>query len=498
MAGRGVILLTGATGFLGRFLLRDLLRSNHRVAVLVRGGHTGSADERVRRALDAARQLSGSRLPTPTILAGDLREPGLGLSPADRGWLARHGRATVHAAASLAFHQTPEGEPQATNTDGTRRLLELTAAVGIREFHHVSTAFVCGDRRGAILEAEPGRGQHFHNDYERSKHEAERLVRNTPGIRATIYRPAVIVGDSRTGYTSSYHGLYRFLELADRLAGPGHPTVRPLPLRLPFRGDEPRNLVPVDWVAGAIARLVGRPEWHGQTFHLTAPRPSSVRDITDVAVSELGLDGVSLCGEVPDLTDLERAFLDGLRAYDPYRQGDPAFDCRNTLAALPDFPASVVDREQLRRLVRFAVRDGWGRQSRAALRGTIDCGRYIERFFPDALARSELARVPVQVTLAIQVRGPGGGRWVCRLGGGRVLAVRRGHAPADVEYRMDAATFAKVVSGRETPHTAFFDRRIEIAGSTEMGLKLAVLFGRFVREFPYLTLEKQRDVAGVG
>jgi thioester reductase-like protein len=488
MGRQGGIVLTGATGFLGRYLLRDLLGAGARVAVLVRPDRTEAAEERVREVMDFACETLGRPLSAPTVFAGDLRETNLGLSGADRDRLARNYASVVHAAASLSFRRTADGEPHRTNTGATRRLLECCAAWGVREVHHVSTAFVCGDRTGPVLESDADCGQQFHNDYERSKLAAELAARDTPGLRVTVYRPSVIVGDSRTGHTSSYHGPYRFLELADRLAQPdGSPGRRSLPLRLPFRGDEPRDVVPVDWVAAAIARIVGRPALHGRVYHLTAARPTPVADIKGVAVEELELDGVRLTGTVPDPSPLERVFLDGLRDYWPYLGGDPAFDARNVCSALPDLPPPRVDRECLRRLVRFAIGDGWGNRRRRPVRPSeLDCGDYIERFFPAALGRSALSRIPIEATLSFDIRGTGGGRWLCRLGGGRVLQVVRNPAECgDVEYRMAVPTFAAVVSGRECPQAAFIGRRIEIAGGVEQGLKLAVLFGQFVRECPY-------------
>jgi hypothetical protein len=256
---------------------------------------------------------------------------------------------------------------------------------------------------------------------------------------------------------------------------------------LPFNGREPRDLVPVDWVAAAITRIVEQPALHGHTYHLTSARPTRVSDIKDVAVTELGLDGVELTGTVPDPTALESAFLDGLRDYWPYLGGDPAFDARNTRTALPDFPPPRVDRECLRRLVRFAVADGWGRARRRSERlSSLDCGDYIEHFFPEALTRSPISRIAIEATLGFDIRGAGGGRWLCQLRGGRVDHVARDSTEAaEVEYRMSVPTFAAIVSGRETPQAAFIGRRIEIAGSVEKGLKLAWLFGQFVRDFPY-------------
>ena len=125
----------------------------------------------------------------------------------------------------------------------------------------------------------------------------------------------------------------------------------------------------------------------------------------------------------------------------------------------------------------------------------MDCGDYIERFFPAAVGRSPISKLPIDTTLGFDIRGAGGGRWVCRIGGGRVVQVARGSTEsAEVEYRMTMPTFAALVSGRESPQTAFLGRRIQIVGSVETGLKLAVLFGQFVRDFPYRT-EARHDTA---
>jgi nucleoside-diphosphate-sugar epimerase len=501
MSDPGVILLTGATGFLGRYLLRNLLASGRRVAVLAREAGSVTAAERVHELVASWSDQLRARLAPAAVLTGDVRAPGLGLQAADRSWLARHCRSVLHAAADVALRRAPGRDPWATNVGGTEHVLALCAARGIQEVHHVSTAFVCGDRPGPVGEDELDRGQGFHNDYERSKFEAERRVRAARGIRATVYRPSVIVGDSRTGYTASYHGFYRFLELAARLASP-RPTPgagggqRSLPLRLPFTGDEPRDLVPVDWVARAVVRIVNRPRCHGRTYHLVARTPIRVRDIKEVAGELLQIDGARwFDGGVPrDPSPLEELFLGQLREYWPYLAGDPAFDCRNTRAALPGLPPPRVDRALLARLIRFAVADRWGRsRSPARPAGVMDCARYVEQFFPEAVRRSTLARLPIDVTVGLHVRGAGGGRWSFRCGGGEVRLLRRGtERGAEVVYRMDVPTFHAVVRGRQTPQDAFLARRIEIEGEVEKALKLAVLFGHFVRECPY-TPSPQRE-----
>ena len=105
-------------------------------------------------------------------------------------------------------------EPWRTNLDGTRHMLELCEHVGIRDIHYVSTAYVAGMQTGVVQESSLAAGQTFRNDYEASKFEAESLVRNaTFPEHVTVYRPAVICGDSQTGYTNTYHGLFVYLRL---------------------------------------------------------------------------------------------------------------------------------------------------------------------------------------------------------------------------------------------------------------------------------------------
>jgi thioester reductase-like protein len=487
MAAAQGLLLTGATGFLGRFLLRDLLAAGRRVIVLARDTPSTPARERVAELVAFARDSLGVHLPEPTVLTGDLTAPGLGLSAADRCWLGRRCHAVLHAAARVEFRRSADGEPWRTNVEGTQHLLDLCAELGLTEMHHVSTAFVCGNRAGPIGEDELERGQDFHNDYERSKHEAERRVRQAYGPRATVYRPSILVGDSRTGYTSSYHGLYRLLAAADRLAHPG-PGRRSLPVRLPLTGTEPRNLVPVDWAAQAIVRLIDVPRCHGHTFHLVATEPVLARDIRASAEEALGIDGAQWAGsDRTSLTALERLLNEQWRDYWPYLAGDPVFDCRHTRAALPDWPAPRVDRKLLVRLIRFAKAAGWGRSDQAASgRPAVDCADFIERFFPAAARQSALARIPLDVTVALDVGGPDGGCWTCRWENGDLVEVRRGRAAdAHVAFRLDVPTFATIALGRQSPQDAFFNRQIEIEGDVERGLKLAVLFEQFLRECPY-------------
>lgn len=365
------LLLTGATGLLGRYLLRDLLNAGVPLAVLVRPDKHHAAHERLDRLLAHLEWTFGQPLPRPVCLAGDVTRPGLGLSGADRGWAARHCARVLHDAASLAFHGTGEhAEPWRTNAAGTANLLRFSRDVGLREWHYVSTAYVCGDRPDVVSESDAPLGPAFRNDYERSKGEAERLLRSADWLDArTVYRPAIVVGDSRTGYTSTYHGPYRYfhfvwlLRQAARLDAAGRWT---LPLRLTLTGDERRNFVPVDWAAAAVTAIVRDPRLHGRTYHLAPAEPLTTRALERSLADYFGFTGPSFVGpdglRDDDRNELERVFYDAVGQYEPYWSREPWFDCSNVRSALPQLPCPVLDAPLLRRLLDFAIGARWGKR----------------------------------------------------------------------------------------------------------------------------------------
>lgn len=488
------ILLTGATGLLGRYLLRDLLAAGHRLGVLVRDGRQGTASDRIAELLAFASETLGRKLPKPVLLHGDLTAPRLGLGLAEQQWLAREVDAVVHSAAQVSYRQTPDGEPWETNVNGTRRLLELCRAHGTAEVHHVSTAFLCGDRRGIVQEEELDCGDGSTNAYEQSKFACEQMIRGINGIHATIYRPSVVVGDSRTGYTSTYHHFYRFLELAVRLSSrpssnkeESKPRRQRLPLRLPLTGEETQNLIPVDWVSQAMVELLHRPRWHGRTYHLVAWQPVRLQEIKAIIEDLLRIEGIQWAGPdgLSDPTSLEQLVLEQFEDYWSYLNNDLVFDCRNTRRALPDLPPASFDRELVVRLLRFAQEDNWGRERRAKVVAASDLAHFLERVLPEQVRQAPVSHeLPRGLLFALDVTGLGGGRWSCRCVG-RTLNMHRGlHSDALFTYRLDAPTFAGMVHGRLTARQAFFDGRIEIEGNVEKALMFAVLIEQFLVELP--------------
>jgi thioester reductase-like protein len=515
MPTKGSIFLTGATGFLGRYLLRDLLLGGYRVAVLVRDSRHASANERIAELLAFWSETLGRTLPSPIVISGALDCANLGLSLADRAWLGRSGATVLHAAANLSFRPSPRGEPWKTNVEGTQALVKLCRELGLSRWHHISTAFVCGRCQGTIHEEDLACGQDFHNPYEQSKFEAEQLLRRSGGLEVTVHRPAVIVGDSHTGHTSAFTGFYGFLELGARLAEatarPGVPPTQPrlLPLRLPLDGTEACNLVTVDWVSRAVVELLGQSRWQGRTFHLVSRQPVSLRAILSVALEELNVTGIELAGAqgLRDPSRLEQFFLESLPEYWPYLGGAPTFACSNTLAALPHLPAPRVDRPLLHRLIRFAIARDWGRQNSPLPRTRgrecrSRCANYLETIFPQQARKSRLAQeIGLHLTVAFDLRGEGGGQWSCNWRHGELTSMSPGlDDRAEVIYHTDTTTFETIISGRLAPQQAFFDERITLTGDLETALKLMVLFNQFLRETsaPSSPLLEARNAPGFG
>jgi nucleoside-diphosphate-sugar epimerase len=167
------------------------------------------------------------------------------------------------------------------NVDGTRHVLELAkGASGFERLQYVSTAYVSGNVRGVFRETDLDVGQGFKNHYEETKFQAEvEVVRS--GLPATIYRPGVVVGDSKTGETAKFDGPYAVLRLMEKLPSPGlFPRVG--------RGTGTVNIVPVDFVTSAMVALSGAPSSRGRTYHLCDPQPHSPAELTDMFAEAFG------------------------------------------------------------------------------------------------------------------------------------------------------------------------------------------------------------------
>ncbi|MDQ2897462.1 MAG: SDR family oxidoreductase [Actinomycetota bacterium] len=359
------VLLTGVTGFVGMELLdRYLQRSDRGIVALVRAGDDAGAGARVD---DVLENLYGSRAARGhrariEVRAADLTAPGLGLSAAVRDRLADRVSTIVHGAASVSF-TLPLDEARAINVAGTRRMLEFAelahARGGLDRYAHVSTAYVAGNHPGRFAECDLDLGQAFHNSYEHSKFEAERLVAEHPGLPATVLRPSIIVGDQRSGWTSAFNVLY----------WPLRAFARGLFTAVPAVPSAPVDVVSVDYVADAIHALCEAEGGIGATYHLTAgPNASTMGEIAALASRYFRrpLPQVLPPAEFAALRTqgaAERTALDAGRAYFPYFSIDTVFEQAVTRARLePQGIRAAPLSEYLERLLDFATRSRWGKR----------------------------------------------------------------------------------------------------------------------------------------
>ncbi len=418
------VLLTGATGLVGQYLIKDLLLAGQRLAVIVRPARRLDVGQRVELILRRWEAELECLLPRPVVLQGDVSEPDLGLSPADAQWVKTHCHRVIHNAAILQFDGADrEAEPWRTNLGGTRHVLKLLGEMeSLREFHYVSTAYVCGQREDLVCEADLDLGQEFRNDYERSKFESEKLVRSLEGsFSTTIYRPAVIVGDSKTGFTSTYHGLYMYLRLLATLVPEQKRNAEGVietPIRLPMQGDEPRNLVPVDWVSQVMTRLFLDPESHGLTFHLVPDTFVTARKVIEAGYEYFNSTGVVFCGP-SDVRSKDNEFsakyFENVKTYESYETSDPTFDFSNLKKFVSDLPCPEITQEVILKFMDFGVRDRWGK-SRPKSPADVDWigGQ------SDAILRAVADVASDDFCIGIDLLGPGGGQWALQQKAGEV------------------------------------------------------------------------------
>ncbi|MGI9021571.1 MAG: SDR family oxidoreductase [Solirubrobacterales bacterium] len=267
------MLLTGFPGFIGRRLAAKLLETDSK-ASLVALVEPRMADA----AASAAAELDSERI---EVLPGDIGEGRLGLSDADYDRLAAEVTKVFHLAAIYDL-AVPLEIAQRVNVDGTGNVLDFCAtAKSLERLLYVSTAYVAGTRTGVVYEHELVMGQDFKNHYESTKFQAEVWVREAMArVPTTILRPAIVVGDSRTGETQKFDGPYFILRTIAEAERAGRAVVQFGQAGAPF------NAVPVDFVVDSIAAAAGSPEAEGQTLHLVDPEPLSAKELTETLSME--------------------------------------------------------------------------------------------------------------------------------------------------------------------------------------------------------------------
>ena len=331
--------VTGATGFIGRHLVERLLEREGDIYVLVR---EGSEDK-----LERLREAAGDRADRLKPVKGDLSEPGLGVSAEDKQ--ALQGVDHFFHLAAIYDMTADEEHNRRSNVLGTQNAVDLANELGAKRFHHVSSIAVAGLYEGHFTEDDFDVGQKLAHPYHRTKYEAEKLVRERVTGPWRVYRPAIVVGDSRTGEMDKIDGPYYFFKAIQKVRNT-------LPPWFPLIGLEvgKTNIVPVDYVAAAMDHIAHADGLDGQAFHLVNPKMQAAGDVmntfaraghapqmvvrVDKKMTDMLPKGVlSYAMKLPALKDVRRSLLADLGVPDSvieYIGLTASFDARDTRRAL--------------------------------------------------------------------------------------------------------------------------------------------------------------------
>ena len=370
------IFITGATGFLGSYLLKQLLDDGYHCHLLVRCLNKATGKLRILESLD---EIKGNSCINPDqihIIPGDLTQPLLGLNALDLENVIQLCDQFIHCAASVRFDLSYD-EAHAVNVNGTKEFIEIAQlrkkTAQLKRVDIVSTAYIAGATQGLVKESAPLNGIRFRNTYEQTKHEAELYATEKMAeLPITIFRPSIIVGEASNGKTHNFNTIYSFLKMYAR----GQWRI------LPANKNTPIDLVSVDYVRDAMMAIRQQPESIGGFFHLTAGEGNvlSVGDIAALAEKHCETDKKVIYQPVKTWLNIilplftfclylvpirkYQSILSVLKSYLPYTQQNPQFNDDNTqqfLAASGISSANI--KTSIESVFAYAIASNFGRYS---------------------------------------------------------------------------------------------------------------------------------------
>jgi nucleoside-diphosphate-sugar epimerase len=432
------VLLTGATGFVGGAVLAELIARGRRVLCLVRAATPDRARRRIVEALhgadcDAQALLESGRL---AVLRGDLLRPNAGLDEGVIEMLRDAVVSVVHAAGSTVFDARHDGEPARTNIEATREIFRLAVRCNCPDWHFVSTAYVSGQCAQAA-ESLTSKPPPFRNDYERSKWQAEqdaaRAAERSSAI-LTIYRPSIVVGNSRTGRALRFAGIYylfRATSLMARYAGQHDDIDRyKIPLRIRADAGACTNLICTDDLASLFGELFNNPGARGGVYHLTHPAPPTNEQIKRVLETRYDIGGGRFIGRASPGDDngrssFEEIFEDMTASLAPYLFDSPEFGRACVDRFVSHRPGAWTD-DKLHRLIDYAESVGWRASVTPRDPGEDmgGCGAYFERFLPEHIPLSQVGSIrKLDIDARFIVEDEPEGDWWCRFHDGQLIEV---------------------------------------------------------------------------
>jgi nucleoside-diphosphate-sugar epimerase len=379
-------LVTGGTGFIGSHVAAELLRRGQNVVLLARPRGRMTAHERVDRLFDwfGFAPLERRRL---AVVEGQLDEPGLGIERSRYEELVASIDEIVHCASSTSFSERKRAEIVRANVTNLGAVLDLASSGGCSFFHHVSTAYAAGRREGPCPE-ELAEAREFANVYEETKHRGEVIVAErcaSEGIGLNIYRPSIVYGDSRTGRTIRFDGVYypvkavsffknlyerdmaehagrRAREMGISIDGRGRMN---LPIRVLASSSGGVNLIPIDFFVSAFMAIMDEGP-AGGVFHIVNPRLTTIDELAAWTGDFFNVSGLRSVGPeefaAAPRSPLELLFERSIEAYTPYLNDTRLFQNALTAAVLEKrgIECPAFDEPMFSRCMRYAIEVDWG------------------------------------------------------------------------------------------------------------------------------------------
>jgi nucleoside-diphosphate-sugar epimerase len=331
------VLITGITGLVGSaFAVESLKRDADLTFVAItRPKGSDNAADRVKEAIidqcnfDGTPEIAEDLCKRIDVIEGDVSDPvHLAMSHKLEGISS-----VFHCAADVNLGVDAEGKTFHVNYNGTKVLLQIAKELKVESFHYVSTAYVAGKTKGKVME-DSMPATEWHNSYEHSKYESEKLVRSS-GIPFTIYRPSIIVGRSTDGKIRKPLAFYFILEflavLKERNCAKKHVELSDwldMPLRMHAKVTDTIFFVPIDYISNVITHVFPMPAV-GKTYHLTGNSPVSTQGIEEAISQTLKVKNVTLVDELPNPTMDEKLLHRFLGEFLPYFGSEALFDVSN-------------------------------------------------------------------------------------------------------------------------------------------------------------------------